>query len=113
MPNLVGLSVKWSRIKQITGLQYLKKLRYLRLGGSSQVESIDILGDLDGLITLELEQLNKISDFSIILKLSSLEGLGLDGRIWTAHKIDTLKPLQTLANLKYLTLTNTRIKDQS
>jgi Leucine-rich repeat (LRR) protein len=113
MPNLVGLNVKWSGIKHITGLQYLKKLRYLHLGGSSQVESIDILGDLNGLITLELEQLNKISDFSIISKLSSLEGLGLDGSIWTAQKIDTLKPLQTLSNLKYLTLTNTRIQDQS
>jgi hypothetical protein len=45
--------------------------------------------------------------------LTGLEGLGLDGSIWTAQKIDTLKPLAPLKNLKYLTLTNTRLKDKS
>jgi Leucine-rich repeat (LRR) protein len=68
---------------------------------------------LSALVTLELEQLNRISNFSILSKLTSLEGLGIDGSIWTAQKIDTLKPLKTLFNLKYLTVTNTRIQDKS
>jgi Leucine-rich repeat (LRR) protein len=113
IPNLVGLSVKWSGIKSIDTIRFLKKLRHLHLGSSSQVESIDVLDGLDSLVTLDLQQLNKINDFHILSQLTSLEGLGIDGSIWTAQKIDTLKPLANLHNLKYLTLTNTRIKDKS
>ena len=113
VPNLEELFVKWSGIKNIEALRIPKKLRHLHLGSSSQVESIEVLGELNSLITLELEQLNRITDFSILSKLTGLEGLGMDGSIWTAQKIDTLKPLANLNNLKYLTLTHTRIQDKS
>ena len=113
VPNLEALFIKWSGIKNIDTLRMPKKLRHLWLGSSSQVESIEVLGELDSLITLEIQQLNKISDFSVLSKLTDLEGLGIDGSIWTAQKIDTLKPLATLRNLKYLTLSNTRSKDKS
>jgi len=113
VPNLEGLFVKWSGIKNIESLRIAKNLQHLHLGSSSQVESIEVLGELESLLTLDLQQLNKISDFSIISKLASLEGLGIDGSIWTAQKIDTLKPLAKLRNLKYLTLINTRLKDKS
>ena len=113
VPNLEGLFVKWSGIKNIDALRIPKKLRHLWLGSSSQVESIDVLGELDSLITLELQQLNKINDFSVLSNLTNLEGLGIDGSIWTAQKIDTLKPLANLRELKYLTLINTRVKEKS
>ena len=113
VPNLERLYIKWSGIKNIDGLQNAKKLCHLWLGSSSQVESIDVLEEMDSLITLELQQLNRISDFSVLSKLTNLEGLGIDGSIWTAQKIDTLKPLANLRNLKYLTLINTRLKDKS
>jgi Leucine-rich repeat (LRR) protein len=113
MPDLESLFIKWSGIKSIEALRPAKSLRHLHLGSSSQVESIQVLGELEGLITLDLEQLNRISDFSAIASLTSLEGLGIDGSIWTAQKIDTLEPLANLRNLKYLTLTNTKIQDKS
>lgn len=113
MPNLIGLYIKWSGIKNIEALRFAKKLRHLWLGGSSQVESIDVVGEMDALITLELQQLNKISDFSVLSKLTNLEGLGIDGSMWTAQKIDTLKPLENLRKLKYLSLINTQTKDKS
>lgn len=113
IPNLEGLFIKWSGIRSIDALRIPKKLRHLHLGSSSQVESIAVLGELGSLVTLDLEQLNRISDFNILSKLTALEGLGIDGSIWTAQKIDTLKPLAKLRNLKYLTLSNTKIKDKS
>jgi hypothetical protein len=113
VPNLEGLYIKWSGIKNIESLRFTKKLRHLWLGSSSQVESIDVLGEMDALITLELQQLNKISNFSVLSKLNNLEGLGIDGSMWTAQKIDSLKPLANLRNLKYLSLINTRTKDKS
>jgi Leucine-rich repeat (LRR) protein len=113
MPNLVGLNIKWSGIKTLDSLKLLKSLRHLSLGSSSQVESIEPLGELTNLVTLELEQLNKIKDFSLISRLDQLEGLGIDGSIWTTQIIETLTPLENLHSLKYLTLTNAKVLDQS
>ena len=113
MPNLKGMFIKWSGIKSLDALRSAKKLRHLWLGSSSQVESIEVLGEMTSLRTLELQQLNKISDFSVLSKLTDLKGLGLDGSMWTAQKIDTLKPLANLRKLKYLTLINTQLKDKS
>lgn len=113
VPYLEGLFIKWSGIKDISSLQNATGLQHLHLGSSSQVESIEILGSLIGLATLNLQQLNKISDFSILANLTALEGLGIDGGMWTAQKIDTLKPLTKLRNLKYLTLIHTRLKEKT
>ena len=64
-------------------------------------------------LRLELEQLNKISNFSILANLVNIEGLGVNGSLWTTQKIDTLEFLKPLINLKYLTLINSRLKDTS
>jgi len=113
MENLEGLYIKWSGIKQLDSLTKLKKLKHLHIGSSAQVESIKVFGKMNWLTTLNLEQLNKITDFADIAGLSELEGLGLDGSILTAQKINTLKPVGQLTGLKYLTLSNTQIKDKS
>jgi Leucine-rich repeat (LRR) protein len=113
MPNLEGLYVKWSGIKSIDYLISLKKLKHLHLGSSAQIENIKIIGEMNSLVTLEMENIKKISDFKTVSELNNLEGLGIDGSMWKAQKIDTLKPLEKLVNLKYLTLVNTRIKDRS
>jgi Leucine-rich repeat (LRR) protein len=94
-------------------LKLLQNLRHLSLGASSQVESIEPFGELSGLVTLELEQLNKIRDFRLLSCLDTLEGLGIDGSIWTPQVIESLKPLENLHSLKYLTLTNAKVLDQS
>jgi hypothetical protein len=111
--NLEGLYIKWSGIKHIDSLIKLKNLRHLHIGSSGQIESISVFEKMNWLMTLNLEQLNKISDFSVISNLTNLKGLGIDGSMWTAQKIDTLKPIGHLIGLKYLTLTNSRIKDKS
>ncbi|HSG43758.1 MAG TPA: hypothetical protein VLA72_11435 [Anaerolineales bacterium] len=113
MPNLKGMFIKWSGIKNLDALRSAKKLRHLWLGSSSQVESIDVLGEMTSLLTLELQQLNKISDFGVLSRLTDLEGLGIDGSMWTPQKIDDLKPLANLRKLKYLTLINTQAQDKS
>ncbi len=113
MPNLEGLYIKWSGIKKLDYLSDLKKLKYFKLGDSSQIESIEVIKTMANLETLELVQLNKICDFDIIKDLTNLEGLGIDGGMWTAQKINTLEPISGLNKLKYLTTTNSQIKDKS
>lgn len=113
MENLEGLWIKWSGIKSIDKIIKLKNLKHFHLGSSSQVENIDVLGEMKNLITLETEQLNKIIEFSVIGKLTQLKGLGIDGSIWTPQKIENIEFVSALQQLKYLTLTNTQIKQKS
>lgn len=113
MENLEGLWIKWSGIKTIDKIKNINKLRHLHIGSSSQIESIDVLGEMKNLKTLETEQLNKITDFSPISNLTQLEGLGVDGSIWTPQKIDNLRFLEPLQNLKYFTMTNSQLKDKT
>jgi hypothetical protein len=113
MENLEGLHIKWSGIKQLDSLTKLKNLRHLHIGSSGQVENIRVFRNINWLTTLNLEQLNKVTDFEDIASMTNLSGLGVDGSIWTAQKIDTFQPFGQLKGLKYLTLTNTRAKDKS
>lgn len=114
MPDLEGLHIAWGGgVTNIDSLSKLRQIKHLHLEGFTKVENIEVLGTLDTLETLELEHFKKISDFSVLSKLTQLIGLGLDGSIDVAQKIDTLKPLQTLTKLKYLTTTHSQIKDKS
>jgi hypothetical protein len=108
--SLKGLWIKWSGIKNIDRITNLRSLEHFHLGSSGQVESIECLSEMTSLSTLNLEQLNKIIDFSPLSKLTQLEGLGVDGSIWTAQKINDLKFIEPLKNLKYFTMTNSRLK---
>lgn len=58
-PNIEGLYVKWSGIKDLSGLRNLPKLRFLHVGSSASVESIDIFSEMDQLIVLEIENFKK------------------------------------------------------
>jgi hypothetical protein len=113
MQGLEGLYIKWSGIKSVDSLLKLRNLRHLHIGSSGQIENIKVFRNIDYLTTLNLQQLNKVTDFTDISGMTNLNGLGIDGSIWTSQKIDSLRPIEKLVGLKYLTLTNTRIKDKS
>jgi len=111
--GIVGLYIKWSGIKDISNLKKLKNLRYLRIGSSASVESIDVLSEMAQLNVLEIENFKKIRDLSPIKSLNQLEGLAVEGSIWTTQYIESLKPLSELKKLKYLFLTNIRTGDKT
>ncbi|MEO6613549.1 MAG: hypothetical protein ABIT05_16250 [Chitinophagaceae bacterium] len=113
MPNLEGLYIKWSGIQRLDLLKNNTVLKHFHLGSSSKIESITPLTGLKAIETLELEQLNKITDFSPVFTLHNLLGLGLDGSMWTTQKIDTLRGVENLNQLQYLSLANSKIKDKS
>ena len=52
LDNLIGLNIKWSNIKCLDKITNLKKLKYLRIGSSAQIESI---APLSSLTNLEVE----------------------------------------------------------
>lgn len=115
-------------ISRLNGLEYLE-LEVLTAGDLATVCK------LPGLRTLKIDSPRKISDFSPLHKLpsltrlfiqnakhlSSLEAfstahnlisLGIEGSIYTAQKIHSLKPLAGLSSLEALFLTNVRLQDK-
>lgn len=113
MPNLVGLYIKWSGIKDISSLSKLNSLRFFHLGSSSQVESINVFRNLGYLIWLDLENVKKIHDFSPLLNLQNLIGLWLEGSMWTTQIADSLEPVSHLKNLQHLSIINLRTNDKT
>jgi hypothetical protein len=113
MPNLEYLALKWSAITHIRELPAARRLQHLRIGASSKLEGIEELAQMRSLISLSLEQFNKIDDFSPVSGLTQLEGLGIDGSMWTRQRLRSLKPLAGLTELRQLTLTNTQAADKS
>lgn len=113
MENLKGLFIKWSGIKNIDSIVKLKHLKHLHIGSSSQIENIKVFININSLETLELENIKKVQDFSDLAGMTNLVELGIDGGMWQAQKIQSLKPIENLVNLKRLSLTNTQILDGS
>ena len=113
MPNLRGLYVKWSNLTRIDSLCGLEDLRYLHLGSSARVRSIEVLAKLSRLKWLGLENLKLIRDVDPIGDLEGLEGLALGGSMWTTWRLRSLKPLSRLRSLQYLTLLNLRCDDKT
>lgn len=106
MPSLEGLFIKWSGVKNIESLKKLNNLKYLHVGSSAQVTSINVLGNLTKLLVLEIENFKRITKLEPIGNLINLEGLGVSGDIWTTQNVESLSPLISLKNLRYLFLDN-------
>jgi hypothetical protein len=113
MPKLEGLWIKWSSIKSIARIKELTSLKYLHLGSSAQLESIDPLGERRGLQWLGLENLAKIHRLDPLASMISLQGLSLEGGMWSPWEVDTLAPLGALISLRYLSLANLRTTDRT
>ena len=63
--------------------------------------------------TIETEQLKLVSDFKPLATLLQLEGLGICGGMWASQRIETLKFIEPLQQLKYFKMTNAILNDNS
>tara|TARA_R110000868_G_C10940734_1_gene767058 strand:+ start:363 stop:1112 length:750 start_codon:yes stop_codon:yes gene_type:complete len=113
MPNLKGLNIKWSGIKNLDPLTNLTELKNLSIGSSIQITDISPLLNLPNLKTLETENFKSVKDFSVLSKMTDLIGLGLNGGMYSTLKLDNIKPIESLKNLEYLQLISTRVLDKS
>lgn len=99
LDNLVGLNVKWSNIKTLDNVSALRKLKYLGIGSSSQVQSIIPLAGMTQLQVLSIENFKKITDFSPLIALQNLNFLSIEGGMYTKQKVDSFEPIGKLSNL--------------
>ena len=113
MPNLTGLWIKWSSVKNIVSLECAPQLRQLHIGSATSLASIAPLRQLPGLKWLGLENLRLVPDLRVVGALTALEGLTLEGSMWTPWTVETLAPLASLPELKYLSIANLRTQDRT
>ena len=112
-PNLRGLYVKWSSIKRIDTIARCQHLEFLHLGSSPQLESIEPLTELKGLVWLELQNIKRITDLAPLSELRYLKGLVVEGSMWTTQVVSSLAPIGELRGLRFLGLANLRAKDKT
>lgn len=101
---------------RITGLDCVKsfpRLKYFGLDWNTKVTSLAPLAEMTGLRLLSIEDVIKVRDLSPLAELADLEGLQLSGGVWNVFKPDTLEPLQHLRRLQELWMISIRVKDQS
>jgi hypothetical protein len=115
VPGLESLWVKWSGsgITTIEAVTRAKELRYFHLGSSTSLQSIEPLADMRQLLWLGLENVKRIRALDPIGGLTRLEGLTVEGSMWTTQHVNTLAPISGLSNLRYLNLANLRSDDQT
>jgi hypothetical protein len=113
LPKIEAIYIKWSGIKSLRKAADCRHLRHLHVGSSTQVESIEPLARMTNLLTLSLESLKRIQDYSPLEPLVDLQGLSIDGSMWTTQKIKDLEFVKPLKELRFLTLINTRLIDKS
>jgi hypothetical protein len=111
--HLEGLFVKRSGIKDLSYLTNLNNLKYLHIGSSPSVGSIDVFSMMSQLIVLQIENFKRIQDISPLQSLSQLEGLAIEGSMWNTQIVESLEPLSDLLNLRYIFLANLRSLDQT
>lgn len=112
VPRLEGLYVKWGAIDNLSPIARRLGLRFLHVGSAPRITSIECLSELRGLGVLELENLHRVADLSVIGRLSDLEGLALYGgeKRW---QVPDLAPVSRLAALRYLFLVGLRPANRS
>ncbi len=110
MPSLEALYVKWGGIKSIATILGSPMLRILYLGSNPGIQDVQQLQNLSQLHVLQLENVPGASNLAFLRQLKELEMLGIDGSMWTTQKVESLEPLKDLHKLKYLSLTNARVR---
>lgn len=111
MKNLKGINIKWSSIRDLECIKDKTELEHLNLGLSTRIENIQPICSLPNLITLESENLKKVSDWQYLARLKQLEGLGINGGMYERLKLTSIDFISELKNLKYLFLISTKILD--
>ncbi|WP_434440538.1 hypothetical protein [Sphingobacterium faecium] len=106
--NLLHLKIKTASLKDLDGIEKIKKLRTLLLGNCNQLISIDKLQSLSNLTSLHFESCAKIYNFNEIGNLLSLESLAIND----CKAVFSINFIKNIPSLKWLSLLgNTNIVD--
>ena len=97
--ELEELRCKWGRYKDISAISKLTKLKYLFLGDCPSCEDVSPILSLEGLVSLEVHNFSKITDWSGLSRLDNLEQFIIYGTMYRRAVIDDLDFLLKMKNL--------------
>lgn len=114
--NLEGLWIKWGVYPDISNISNLMQLQYLHLGGGISISDISVISSLKKLKSFEADNLQGISDYSFLASLNNIVDLLIEGDPYSSMKPVTLKSLkflESMPQIQRLSLSMTKIEDQS
>lgn len=101
------------RVEDLSIISSLKDVEVLALEWNTKAQSLWDLSKNTFLKSLSITDFSKLNDIAPLQKNTGLELLQLSGGIWNSLNLNTLQPLRYLKNLKYLGLSNIKVKDES
>jgi hypothetical protein len=110
LKSLECLQIKWSNVHSLNAIRGTPALKYLRIGSSTKIESVEPLAALTQLRLLDLENFKLVTDFSPLLELKALEHLAVTGSMWTRQRLDSLEPFSNMTWLHSLSLDTSAVK---
>lgn len=113
LPALEALRIPANTITDLKALESCKSLRYLQIGTSSSIASIEPLAKLTGLNWLQLDNLKCARNLDPLGSLVGLIGLGFTGAEFKGFTVDSFQPLRYLQNLEWLHLGAVHAVDMS
>jgi len=112
LPDLEYLELYTVSASDLTPLKNLRSLKTLRLDIVSKAEDFTSLAEMTWLDALMISHAKHLSDLSFLSNADHLRYLGVEGAMWTAQKIESLKPLMGLKKLEYLFMSSIRLQDK-
>jgi len=115
MPNLERLFLFGASVEDISSITKLTKLQRLDLQSFTQLKDISPLSTLKNLKVLSIDNCFKVENYEIIGELTGLIGLELCGDTFAPKKLrlDSLKSFTKLKHLKHLDLSTASVIDGS
>ncbi len=115
MTNLERLFFWSSTVEDISSISNLAKLENLKLWSFTRLVDISPLLLLEQLTILSIDNCFKIENYEVLGKMVRLVGLRLCGDTFAPRnlRLNSLKPLTTLKNLKHLDLSKASVIDKS
>lgn len=111
--SLESLYVETLKSDELGRVGKLPSLKVLSIDSCSQIDSLDELRDIRNLEGLAIINFRNVREINPLSELTNLRQLAVAGGLWTRMKIESLRPLSPLLNLKYLHLTNLKAEDES
>jgi hypothetical protein len=113
MPALESLHVKWGGVDDLTPMTALASLRHVHLGSLTKVVDMRPVASMSQLVSLELENFKRVTQYDDLSALSSLEMLAIQGGVWAAQRMESLEPIGLMRGLRSFSMINTSLQSRS
>ncbi|MDX1434662.1 MAG: hypothetical protein R3286_19630 [Gammaproteobacteria bacterium] len=111
--SLESLHIENVKAEDLACLSALKRLKVLSIESCFKVTSLEALRDLRTLSGLAVIHFKNVHELGPLSSLSDLRALAVAGSMWTAMRVESLRPLAGLRDLRLLHLSNLKTEDES